>query len=75
MLRLPGGDTRTVVEKLHRIDPQVVKADFARAGFQLEAESDLLRVPADKHTLPVFDKAVRSQSDRFVMRFRKPVMP
>ena len=68
-----GGDTRTVVDKLHRIDPQVVKADFARAGFKLEAESDLLRVPGDNHTLLVFDKAVRGQTDRFVMRFRKPM--
>lgn len=68
----PGGDTRAVVEKLHRIDPAVVKADFARAGFKLEAESDLLRVPADDHSHLVFDKAVRGRTDRFVMRFRKP---
>ena len=38
-----GGDTREVVEKLHRIDPAVVRADFERAGFVLEAQSDMLR--------------------------------
>ena len=68
----PGGDPRAVVAKLHRIDPKVVKADFARAGFKLEAESDLLRVPGDDHSLSVFDKTVRGKTDRFVMRFRKP---
>ncbi len=68
----PGGDTRAVVEKLHRIDPAVVKADFQRAGFVLEAESDLLRNPADDHSLNVFDDAVRGRTDRFVFKFRKP---
>ena len=68
----PGGDTREVVEKLHRIDPAVVKADFQRAGFVLEAESDLLRNPADDRSLNVFDEKIRGQTDRFVLKFRKP---
>ena len=68
----PGGDTRAVVEKLHRIDPAVVKADFQRAGFVLEAESDLLKNPADDHSLNVFDEKIRGKTDRFVFKFRKP---
>lgn len=68
----PGGDTRAVVEKLHRIDPAVLKADFQRAGFVLEAESDLLRNPADDHSLLVFDEKIRGKTDRAVFRFRKP---
>lgn len=67
-----GGDTREVVEKLHRIDPATVRADFERAGFVLEAQSDLLRVPADDHTKNVFDPSIRGKTDRFVYRFRKP---
>jgi len=39
----PAGDTRAIVEKLHRIDPAVIKADFKRAVFVLDAESNLLR--------------------------------
>lgn len=69
---LPGGDTRETVEKLHRIDPAVIKADFERAGFVLEEQSDLLRNPADDHSLPVFDPAIRGKTDRAVFRFRKP---
>jgi predicted methyltransferase len=68
----PGGDTREVVEKYHRIDPATVRADFERAGFVLEAQSDLLRVPADDHTKNVFDPSIRGRTDRFMFRFRKP---
>ena len=69
---VPGGDTRTVVEKLHRIDPAVVKADFQRAGFVLEGESDLLANPADDKSMLVFDPKIRGKTDRFVLKFRKP---
>jgi predicted methyltransferase len=67
-----GGDTRDVVEKLHRIDPATVRADFEAAGFVFEGESDLLRIAADDHSKNVFDPAVRGKTDRFVYRFRKP---
>ncbi|WP_037504180.1 class I SAM-dependent methyltransferase [Sphingomonas jaspsi] len=68
----PGGDTRKVVDDLHRIDPAVVRADFERAGFVLEAESDLLRNPADDHSKNVFDESIRGKTDRFIFKFRKP---
>jgi predicted methyltransferase len=68
----PAGDTRALVEKLHRIDPATVKADFETAGFVLEAESPVLRVPGDDLSKSVFDPAVRGKTDRFVYRFRKP---
>jgi predicted methyltransferase len=66
------GDTRQTVEKLHRIDPAIVRADFKRAGFVLERESNMLRNPADDHSLNVFDEKIRGKTDRFVMKFRKP---
>jgi predicted methyltransferase len=66
------GDTRAVVDKLHRIDPEVVKADFLRGGFKLVGESRHLRVATDDHTKLVFDPAVRGKTDRFAFRFMKP---
>jgi predicted methyltransferase len=57
---------------LHRIDPDLVKRDFSAAGFVLVAESDLLRNPADDRSKGVFDPAVRGQTDRFMLRFRRP---
>lgn len=68
----PAGDTRATVEKLHRIDPATVKADFQRAGFVLDGESSLLAAASDDHTKGVFDPAVRGQTDRFALRFMKP---
>ena len=68
----PNDDTRATVEKFHRIDPNVVKADFKRAGFVFVKSSDLLRNPADDHSLLVFDPSIRGKTDRFVFEFRKP---
>jgi predicted methyltransferase len=59
-------------DKMHRIDENLVKTEMKAAGFVLEAESDVLRNPADTHTLLVFDPAIRGHTDQFVLRFRKP---
>jgi predicted methyltransferase len=68
----PGGDTRAVVEKYHRIDPATARADFERAGFVVEATSDLLANPADRHDLNVFDEKIRGRTDRYMIKLRKP---
>jgi predicted methyltransferase len=68
----PNSDTRATVEKYHRIDPNVVKADFKRAGFVLVRSGDMLRNHDDDHNLLVFDPKVRGKTDRFVLEFRKP---
>jgi predicted methyltransferase len=68
----PNSDTRATVEKLHRIDPEVIKADFKRAGFVLVGTSDILRNPADDHSLLVFDPKIRGKTDRAILKFRKP---
>ena len=65
-------DTRATVDKLHRIDPNVVKADFKRAGLVFVGSSDVLRNPADNHTLEVHDPAIKGKTDRFVFLFKKP---
>ncbi len=68
-----GADTRSLVDKLHRIDPAVVRADFERGGFEFVGESEILRNPEDDHTANVFDPAIRGKTDRFMFKFRKPV--
>jgi predicted methyltransferase len=67
-----GGDTRAVVNRFHRIDPATVRADFERAGFVFDGESNMLRNPQDDHTKGVFDPSIRGRTDRFVYRFRRP---
>lgn len=68
---LPG-DTKETTKALHRIDPEVVKADFRKAGFVLEETSDMLRNPDDDHLKNVFDPSIRGKTDRFLFKFRKP---
>ena len=65
------GAPRETVEKYHRIDPAVVRADFRKAGFVLAGTSSLLANPKDDFSASVFDEKVRGKTDRFVYRFRK----
>lgn len=57
---------------LHRIEPDKVAETARAAGFEVEARSDLLRSEADDHTLSVFDESVRGNTDRFLLKLRKP---
>lgn len=66
-----GTDPKTSAMATHRIDPEVVRRDFRAAGFELEAESDVLRHREDDLSKSVFDDAVHGRTDRFVMRFRR----
>jgi predicted methyltransferase len=59
---------------IHRIDPEIVKGLAVDAGFTLVAESDILRHPEDDKTMSVFDPAVRRMTDRFLLKYKKPVV-
>lgn len=67
-----SGADEGVLLSLHRIDEAVVKREVLAAGFILEAESDLLRNPADKRNQMVFDREVDRHTDQFVLKFKKP---
>lgn len=67
-----GGDPTAVVDALHRIDPEVVKRDFAAAGLTFAGSSDALSHPQDDHTKYVMDPAVRHQTDQMIYKFTKP---
>jgi predicted methyltransferase len=66
------GTGKTVVQTLHRIDPEAVKKDVTSVGFVLDSESKVLLNPKDPHTVPVHDAAMRGTTDQFVLKFRKP---
>jgi predicted methyltransferase len=57
---------------LHRIEESVVKEELTKAGFVLEAESEVLHNPDDPRTANVFDPSIRGKTDQFMLRFRKP---
>ena len=65
------GTNESGVEKLHRIDPQVVRKELEAAGFVFEAESKTL-LRDENHQLNVFDPMIRGKTDQFAYRFVKP---
>jgi predicted methyltransferase len=67
-----AGAGKTVLQTLHRIDPESVKKDVLAAGFVFDSESKLLHNPNDPHTVGVHDAAMRGTTDQFVLKFRKP---
>jgi predicted methyltransferase len=66
------GAGATQTSTLHRIEDSVVRREVEAAGFKLEAESNLLRNPADDHTAKVQDASIRGKTDQFILKFRKP---
>ena len=60
------------IQKLHRIDPAVIKQEITAAGFELVEESKLLANPEDDHTWMVFAPGKRGTTDQSVLKFRKP---
>jgi predicted methyltransferase len=68
---LPGSGL-VAPERLHRIDPEVVKQEVTAAGFVLDGESKVLANPADAHDKIVLDNGILGQTDQFLLRFKKP---
>jgi predicted methyltransferase len=57
---------------LHRMTEEQARNALTKAGFTIEAESELFAAPTDDHTKAVFDPAVRGKTDQFMWRIRKP---
>lgn len=56
----------------HRVGEQTVISDFENAGFELAGTSDILRVEGDDYSTRVAEGKQRYQTDRMLMKFRKP---
>ncbi len=65
-----SSDSGTTV---HRIDEQIVIQQVLASGFELVESAGFLRNPDDDRSLNVFDSAIRGKTDRFVLKFRKPL--
>lgn len=63
-----GQDNRA----LHRLELAVAKNALQQAGFVVEAVSNVLDNPADDHTLSIRDASLQRNTDRFLIRARKP---
>jgi predicted methyltransferase len=63
------GAPYSVGNTLHRIDPELVKADMKKAGFTLDGELSILQNSTDDKTKKIWDIPGR-QTSRLVMRFK-----
>jgi len=66
----------TETESLHRIEERVVRQEIEAAGFRLVAAADFLRNPADVRDWNASPRKAgdrRGTSDRFVLKFAKPI--
>ncbi len=68
-----AGSPRETGNSVHRIDPGIVISELEIAGFVLDGKSQILRNMDDDYSKIVFDPELRGKTDRFVLRFRKPV--
>lgn len=66
------GSGRRDTNKLHRIDPALIRQEVTAAGFELVEESHLLAHPEDDHTKMVFSPGLRGMTDQTIFKFRKP---
>jgi predicted methyltransferase len=61
------------VERLHRIDEQLVRDEVQRAGFRFAGEAAFLRNPSDTRDWNVDSRVNKTHDqDRFAIRFVKP---
>ena len=68
----PPSMTTADIEKMHRINRDVVVREVTSAGFKLAAEGNFLRRPGDDHTKSIFDKAIQGHTDQYALKFVKP---
>ena len=57
--------------KFHRIQIEQAREVIKKAGFRIDAESDLLKNPKDDHTKGVRDPSVAGHTDQFLIRAKK----
>ncbi len=58
--------------ELHRLEPRIIIDMLEKAGFTIEATSDLLANPNDDHSQSIYAEELRYYTDRILVRARKP---
>lgn len=69
----PGVDKIAAATDLHRIEMMVVRCEIESAGFGFAGSVDLLRSSEDDLSAPMYAEGIRGKTDRFVLRFHKPI--
>lgn len=69
----PRGSGVEVATKWHRLSATIVTKELTDYGFEFLDENTSLRNRTDPHNISIFDKSVRRKTDRYILKFRKPL--
>ena len=67
-----AGNADTDNASLHRIEKSLVLDTAKAAGFVVDGDSDILASAGDDRTQGVFAEGIRGNTDRFLLKLRKP---
>lgn len=68
----PTAAGEDITKSLHRLETGSALVEIQAAGFQLAAQSEILRNIADPRDVSVFDESWRGRTDRVIWKFVKP---
>ncbi|MCZ6560721.1 MAG: SAM-dependent methyltransferase [Gammaproteobacteria bacterium] len=68
-----GSDKIEAATSLHRIEMMVVRCEIESAGFAFDGSAEFLRNPEDDLSAPMYAEGIRGKTDRFVLRFHRPI--
>ncbi len=63
---------KDATSKFHRMDEVQAKNELIAAGFKIDADANLLRNPADKRAEGNAEADIKGQTDRFMLRLKRP---
>ena len=66
------GDAGHDNAELHRLEPRIILDMIEKAGFSIDATSNLLANPDDDHSQSIYADGLRYHTDRILVRARKP---
>lgn len=67
----PAGSGYEAPNSTHRIDPEIVKYQLDKSGFELVEEAYYLRNAQDNLNVNVFSPETRGKTNRFIYKFKK----
>ena len=69
----PRGSGVDAATTWHRISSSIVTKELISFGFEFVDEDTSLRNRIDPHNVSVFDAKIRRKTDRYILKFRKPL--
>jgi predicted methyltransferase len=69
----PRGTGVEAATQWHRLSSTIVTKELKSFGFEFVGEDTSLRNRTDPHDISIFNSQVRRKTDRYILKFRKPI--